>query len=213
MSKMESTKMESTKTEKTEKTEKMESQFLVTPKKFCGFRRIGQRGDSFDFGRPGDYDYPVEYKNLTGLSEYQLQRLFVDTIRQEADKADQSDQPIHSYRILTDYLGRKSDGLRTQYGFGNALDMSKYHPEKFIDLEHIVIRANNPYRLWTKLYDYCDSQDAENDFIDDYLLPKFDDNDYDIYEHTTPIDIVNMVLKIYEKCNKDNIYWVKLHEL
>jgi hypothetical protein len=188
--------------------------------KFRGFKRIGHRSDSYDFGDKDDYAYPVKYNDLSELSEYQLQRLFVDTIKEEADKADQLPIPIESYRILTDYLGRKPDGLRTQYGFGNALlNTHRFYPEKFIDLENVIIRANNPYRLWIKLYDYCQKQEVvdgkgyRSNFVDKYLLPLFDDNDYDIYGETTPLDVVNMVLKNYESCQKDNIYWTKLNEL
>jgi hypothetical protein len=117
---------------------------------------------------------------------------------------------------MTDYIGRKKDGTRTQYGFGNTLNKH----ECLIEFENVIIRSNNPYRIWVKLWEYCKSKDTTREpfrsirtTTEIYLLPLFDDNIYNIYQHTTPVDLVNTVLERYKQLLEENIYWIKLEEL
>lgn len=47
-----------------------------------------------------------EYNDLTELPEYNLQQIFLQTIQEEADKADMLDNPMNSYRVMSDFLGK-----------------------------------------------------------------------------------------------------------
>jgi hypothetical protein len=146
---------------------------------------------------------------LTGLTNRDLQKLFLKTIYEESQK--ECNEPMQTYRVATDYLGVKSDGTRSKYAFGN--ERNKLSKEIYIDLEHAVIRANNPYTRWVKLYEYSKEKDQTFHTADQYLLPYFDNNDYDIYEETTPKELVDMVLKDYEQYREKGIYFLSLNEL
>ena len=53
----------------------------------------------------------------------------------------------------------------------------------------------------------------QKDTADEYLLPYFDNNDYDIYEETTPKELVDMVLQKYNRYQVKGIYWIPLIEV
>lgn len=108
--------------------------------------------------------------NLTELSEYQLQELFLETIRQEADKADLQNRKNH-IKFLLIIL----DVMKMEQELNMDLEVYKDDDEYFINLENLVIRSNNPYRRWIELYDFCKSKELTRqeytDTTDKYLLP------------------------------------------
>jgi hypothetical protein len=154
---------------------------------------------------------------LTGLTNRDLQKLFLKTIYEESQK--EYNEPVQTYRVATDYLGVKSDGTRSKYAFGNERINDRFSKEIYIELEYAVIRANNPYTRWVKLYEYSKEMCKDKfkpfhkDTADQYLLPYFDNNDYDIYEETTPKELVDMVLKDYEQYRDKGIYFIGLNEV
>jgi hypothetical protein len=138
------------------------------------------------------------------MSNYHLKKLFLTTIYEEAERADQHNLPQETYKIITDYLGIRQDGIHSPYAIGNE---RRY--ETYINLEYVVIQANNPYRRWVKLYEYC--KEISKKTADQYLLPYFDK--FHIYGHTTPLDLVNIVLATYDELYEKNVYWIKLTTL
>jgi hypothetical protein len=173
--------------------------------------------------RLADPEYSCYYNKstydsgLTGLTNHDLQKLFLKTIYEESQK--ECNEPMQTYRVGTDYLGVSADGTRSKYAFGNERKNDKLSKEIYIDLAAVVIHTNNKYTRWVKLYEYCKEMCKDKfkpyhkDTADEYLLPYFDNNDYDIYEETTPKELVDMVLRNYDHYREKGIYWIPLTEL
>lgn len=115
-----------------------------------------------------------------------LKELFMQTIHEEAKKADKNkkNRPVKYYKLF----GKTRSGHLSET-IGNK-------PEQFeVPVKDLILSGNNMYRVWIKLYEHCKSFSQGTA---DILLPPFDDKsklEGFMGEETTILEFIDKFLE------------------